>query len=186
MPVLPFTKHEKKLMMELAEQGIATHPRIPLSQIPQALQQNHGVFVTLFLDGELRGCIGRILTTQPLYKTIIQCAKEAAYDDPRFLPLAAAERKRIAIEISVLTSPVLLASRDQEHLLSKLTSEEGLIIKYHVTMATFLPQVWEQLPDKQAFLEALCYKAHLPPNTWQDSRAEIYVYKVEKIVTVNS
>lgn len=177
------TKKEQQFLLQLARNAIA-HRSESLSPLPNGisphLKERHGVFVTLTIHHELRGCIGHLLPTGMVYKSVIDNAVNAAYHDPRFLPVAKEEVEQLEIEISLLTDPVRLDYIDASHLLKKLDTKEGLILKKGMKTATFLPQVWEQIPDKKEFLSELCMKAYLDENAWQDSDVEVYAYKVEK------
>ena len=116
----------------------------------------------------------------PLYEAVIKNAVSAAYSDPRFPPLTKEEANKLEIEISVLTEPIKLDYTNTVDLLKKLNPDLGIIIKKGFATATFLPQVWEQLPDKKQFLANLCLKANISPEAWKDSNIEVYAYKVEK------
>jgi AmmeMemoRadiSam system protein A len=136
-------------------------------------------FVTLTENGELRGCIGSLETRQELYKDIIENALNASFNDYRFMPLRKEELDKIKIEISVLTKPQKLEYKDENDLLKKLSPDMGIILAKNMRSATFLPQVWDQLPDKIEFLEHLSTKAGLKKDDWKD--AEYEYYTVEKI-----
>lgn len=131
------------------------------------LSMSRGAFVTLSREGCLRGCIGIIETGQPLEEIIPYCATGAAFRDPRFTGLTETELAGVQIEISLLSPPTPLQANSREHLLSQLeVGEDGLILEQGQHRATFLPQVWEQLPDPDQFLERLLLKAGLPRDHW--------------------
>lgn len=154
--------------------------RIDAAQVDPALKEQRGVFVTLTLNGELRGCIGHLQPTQELYLDVIENAVNAAVNDPRFEPLKLAGLKMVEIEISVLELPRELAYKDRNDLLAKLNpSRDGVILKQGSYEATYLPQVWADFPSKEAFLSSLCQKAGLPPDEWEKGRLEVQVYGVE-------
>lgn len=134
-------------------------------------------FVTLTLSGSLRGCIGSLEARQPLFQDIINNAINAAFHDYRFNPLEENELKRVRIEISVLSPPEKLGIGSK--VFNKIDNKMGLILKLSGRSATFLPQVWEQVPDKEVFLEELAMKAGLGSDDWKD--AEIWFYRVEKV-----
>lgn len=139
-----------------------------------------GCFVTLQKDGGLRGCIGNIEATRPLIDSVKENALNAAFKDPRFPPLEASELSSIDIEISVLSVPQSLQYRDAHDLVEKLNPGiHGVIIAKDWHSATFLPQVWRQLPRKRSFLEHLCLKAGLDRNCWKDGDLSVRVYTVE-------
>ena len=138
-------------------------------------------FVTLTLGNNLRGCIGCLDAEEnPLWKNIQENAINAGFSDPRFPQLSKQEIDKIKIEVSVLTNPEKLEFSDENDLLSKIDKDMGIILKKGVKSATFLPQVWEQLPDKIKFLQHLCLKAGLDKNAWKSDNIEIFYYRVEK------
>jgi AmmeMemoRadiSam system protein B/AmmeMemoRadiSam system protein A len=125
------------------------------------------VFVTLKRDGRLRGCIGSPVAWRPLGEDVVDNACKAAQADPRFAPMSPAELADLELSVSVLTAPVPMTVRDQDDLLAQLRpGVDGLIIEDQGRRALFLPSVWEQLPDKQAFLGHLKAKAGMPPDHW--------------------
>jgi len=139
-----------------------------------------GTFVTLTKGGRLRGCIGHIIPQGPLFEGVKANAVNAAFRDPRFRPLQADELAQVKIEVSILTEPLPLRYKDKEDLLSQLKpGVDGLIIKKGYHQATFLPQVWEQLPQKEAFLSQLCLKAGLNGDAWEKGDLEVSVYQVQ-------
>ena len=137
-------------------------------------------FVTLTMFKQLRGCIGSLHATRPLWKDVQENAIHAAFHDPRFPPLDESEIKKIHVEVSILSIPEQLVYKDEQDLLKKLTKNMGLILKSGFCSATFLPQVWEELPDKIEFLENLSMKAGLDKNAWK--QAEFWFYTVKKEV----
>jgi len=177
------TKKEQEFLLKSAKDAILNYPKtasLDSNKLSSTLKEKRGVFVTLTIHGQLRGCIGTIEPIMPLYEAVIKNSANAAYSDPRFPPLTKEEADKLAIEISVLTKPVKLNYTDTADLLKKLNHDLGIIIKKGFATATFLPQVWEQLPDKEQFLANLCLKANLSPEAWKDSSIEVYAYKVEK------
>ncbi len=146
----------------------------------EALQARRGTFVTLKINGQLRGCIGNIVAHDTIVDSVRQNAVNAAFRDPRFAPLSAAEFDDVDIEVSILTEPKPLSFTDARDLLSKLhANEDGVIIRRGGASATFLPQVWEQLPRPEAFLSHLCLKAGLPADAWERSGLEVLTYRVQ-------
>lgn len=142
--------------------------------------EKRGTFVTLTIHGNLRGCIGHIIPQESLIEGIRENAVNAAFRDPRFRPLTQDEWENVHIEISILTEPKPLAYTDGQDLLSKLRPGiDGVIIKKGFHQSTFLPQVWEQLPDKKAFLNHLCLKAGLGGNAWENGDLEVSTYQVQ-------
>jgi len=147
---------------------------------PQHLQEPRGTFVTLTKNGSLRGCIGHLVAREPVIEGVRQNSINAAFKDPRFPPLSRDEFDRIKIEVSVLTEPVPLEYSDGRDLLEKLQPGlDGVIIRKGSHQATFLPQVWEQLPDKKKFLSHLCLKAGLPADAWASGGLEVSIYRVQ-------
>jgi len=125
------------------------------TKIPLAIKSKHGVFVTLTINDSLRGCIG-IIKPIPLWEGVISAARSSAFSDPRFIPLSEEEYKQISIEISILSKPVKV-TRDE------IKKGDGLIVNKGYRSALFLPQVWDQLPEKEEFINQLFMKAGLSP-----------------------
>lgn len=139
-----------------------------------------GTFVTLTEKGNLRGCIGHIIPRETLIEGVRENAINAAFRDPRFPPLRAEEWRDVKIEVSILTDPRPLSYTDAQDLLEKVRPGiDGLIIKKGYYQATFLPQVWEQLPDRKEFLTHLCYKAGLDGDEWKKGDLEVSTYQVQ-------
>jgi AmmeMemoRadiSam system protein A len=137
-------------------------------------------FVTLHLDELLRGCIGSIDPRRPLAEDVAGNARAAAFHDPRFEPLTAAEFDEVAIEVSVLSPRTALAAASEAEAAQKLRpGVDGVYLEYAGYAATFLPQVWESLPDPVDFLAALRQKARLPARFW-DPAIRLTRYTVEK------
>jgi len=139
-------------------------------------------FVTLTekSTGDLRGCIGSLIPRQELWKDVQENAINAAFSDYRFSPLEKNELNKVKIEVSILSIPKSLKYKDEKDLLSKLNPKLGLILKKGFSSATFLPQVWEQLPDKIEFLENLAQKAGLNKNDWKTASFEFYTVEKEE------
>jgi AmmeMemoRadiSam system protein A len=155
-------------------------PQIDWKDLPKRFQEQLGTFVTITIDGNLRGCIGHIIPRETLLEGIRENAINAAFRDPRFPPLTREEFDKTEIEISILTAPQELPYIDAEDLLNKLRpGKDGVIIKKGYREATFLPQVWDQLPDKQEFLTHLCMKAGLSHDTWRKEKLQVSTYQVQ-------
>jgi AmmeMemoRadiSam system protein A len=134
-----------------------------------ALDRPGATFVTLTQAGELRGCIGTLEALRALRLDVEHNTRHAALRDPRFAPLTAAERTITRIEVSLLSAPVSLAVAGEDDLLQRLRpGEDGIVLAYRDRRATFLPQVWESLPEPRAFLAALKQKAGLGARFWDD------------------
>lgn len=179
------TDEDRKSLLKLARSVIAaelfTGSEIERPQaLAEALKENRGCFVTLHKQGLLRGCIGTIEPVRSLVSNVEENARNAAFSDPRFPPLEVDELPAVEIEISVLTVPAIIAYQDAEDLKQKLQPGiHGVIISKDWHSATFLPQVWEQLPDKEVFLGHLCQKAGMHKNCWKDKDITVKVYKAE-------
>ncbi len=146
----------------------------------QALQARCGTFVTLKIDDQLRGCIGSLSASAPMAEGVRDNALNAAFHDPRFAPLRRTELDQVHIEVSVLTEPTPLDYANADDLLAKLKPGiDGVIIKKGFASATFLPQVWDQLPQPKAFLSHLCTKAGLPAGHWREGDLSVQVYQVQ-------
>ena len=146
----------------------------------QSYNSHCGTFVTLKIDDQLRGCIGNLTANEPLSEGVRRNAINAAFHDPRFPPLTERELEKVDIEVSILTEPQPLEYVDGEDLISKLrVNVDGVIIRKGHASATFLPQVWEQLPDPEDFLEHLCLKAGLSSNDWRNSKLDVLTYQVQ-------
>lgn len=173
------SKEEKDFMLKLARDALnkAVRGEKPPSpkDIPAAAQTISGCFVTLTKKGNLRGCIGYIEGIKPLYQAIIDNAKNSALGDPRFPNVSPDELKSLKVEVSVLTKPVSIDYTDIEDLLSKIeVGIDGIILRKGHRQSTYLPQVWDQLPDKVEFLEHLAMKAGLDRNDWKDAEYKKY------------
>lgn len=144
------------------------------------LRQAGATFVTLKKDGRLRGCIGSLEALRPLAEDVAHNALGAAFRDPRFPALAAAEWPRCQLEVSLLSKPRPVRFADEDDLLAKIRpGEDGLILEAEGRRGTFLPQVWESLPDARAFLTELVRKAGLPADT-RLARCKLFRYRVVK------
>ena len=131
------------------------------------LQEPGACFVTLTQQGELRGCIGTLEARRPLLTDVKANALAAAFQDPRFSPLVAGELEHTEIEVSLLSSMQAMNFSSQADALAQLRpGVDGVLFEYSHFRATFLPQVWEQLPDASAFMAHLKRKAGLPPDFW--------------------
>lgn len=139
--------------------------------------KNGACFVTLTLDGKLRGCIGTLEAYQSLYQDVIDNSISSAFNDFRFNPLTFEEFDKIKIEVSVLSNPKELGNGSI--VFDKINKDMGIILKKGLHSSTFLPQVWEQISDKTEFLEHLSVKAGLGTDDWK--KAKLWFYKVEKV-----
>ncbi|MFT7861058.1 MAG: AmmeMemoRadiSam system protein A, partial [Sulfurimonas sp.] len=145
------------------------------------LLEDGATFVTLHYQKQLRGCIGSVLAHTSILEDIINNAQSAAFSDPRFTPLDVSELDELDIEVSVLTAPEHVEYNDFDDLLTKIVPEkDGLILQKASYQGTFLPQVWEELPSVEKFLEHLSYKAGADPSIFE-KHPGIYRYRVEAI-----
>ena len=157
------TDEDRKNLLRLArtaiEAKVKASSKIQRPDMTSGLKKKKGCFVTLHKDGILRGCIGTIEPVKTLIFNVEENALNAAFHDPRFPAVAIDELPTIDIEISVLTVPKKLDFKDGEDLIKKLKPKiHGVILSQGWQSATFLPQVWEQLPDSEDFLNHLCQK----------------------------
>ncbi len=180
----------KQELVKFARKTLESHFEGEELEIPEEIKKKYSEekasFVTLTKNENLRGCIGSLEAVEgrPLWEDIQKNVLNAAFQDPRFSPLEKQELEEIKIEISVLTKPRELEFNSSEELLKKLNSNLGVILtdKNSGRTSTFLPQVWEQIPDKKVFLNHLCAKAGLNPDYWKNpENIKIEVYEVEKI-----
>ncbi len=176
------------LLLEIARKSIEEEfvkkPLINKDELLQKfpnLAKNGAVFVTLTQNGNLRGCIGSLIARRSLLEDLISHAKNAAFEDPRFLPLSKEEFEKTDVEISLLSETSVLNYSDIEDLKSKIKPNvHGVILQLNGRSATFLPQVWEQLPSFELFFSHLCQKAGLRENCLQN-HPQIFTYTVRKI-----
>ncbi len=144
------------------------------------LEEEGAVFVTLSTQGSLRGCIGSLVAHRKLYEDIIYNARSAAFNDPRFKPLSKEEFELINIEVSILSKPKPLIYDTIDALKSRLkVGIDGVVLKSGFNQATFLPQVWEQLPTFELFFSHLCQKAGLQSECLKH-HPDILTYQVQE------
>jgi AmmeMemoRadiSam system protein A len=145
------------------------------------LAKDGAAFVTLKYDSNLRGCIGSIIAHTRLLDDVMHNAISAGFGDPRFKPLSPEELSHLNLEVSVLSEPEVLEYENYKDLVKKIRPNiDGLILKHGRYQGTFLPQVWEQLPSAELFLEHLSMKAGANPSIYQE-HPTIYRYGVEHI-----
>jgi AmmeMemoRadiSam system protein A len=183
------TENQGQILVRLARATIAARlgladtisKLIPGNSLADpAFQEQRGTFVTLKIRNQLRGCMGCLTPSESILAGIQRNATNAAFNDPRFPPLTAPELAEAEIEISILTNPRELEYSDGSDLLKKLRPNiDGVIISKGVARATFLPQVWEQLPRTEDFLAHLCRKAGLSPDAWQKGEMEVAIYQAQ-------
>ena len=145
-----------------------------------AFREKRGTFVTLKIKGQLRGCMGCLAPSETILEGIQRNAINAAFNDPRFPALTPIELDQAEIDISILTSPLELEYAEGNDLLDKLRPNiDGVIINKGLARATFLPQVWDQLPRTEDFLAHLCRKAGLYPDEWKEGGLGVSIYQVQ-------
>ena len=169
----------RESIQQSLQTGRALH--IDLESIPNSLRKPGASFVTLTLNGQLRGCIGHLEATQALVQDVVENAALAALRDPRFTPLTVQEFEMVEISLSILSTPEPLFFTSEEDLLNKIRPGiDGLILKEGGQQGTFLPSVWESLPDPEDFLRRLRQKAGLRADYWSDSLQILY-YTAQRI-----
>jgi AmmeMemoRadiSam system protein A len=150
-------------------------------KLPASLTKDRACFVTLRENGQLRGCIGSLEASQPLYLDIIENAISAATRDPRFPPVSTEEINKLEIHVSILSPREPMQFKDEQDLLEQLRpGVDGIVIRDGWYKATFLPSVWESLPEKSDFLNQLKLKAGLAQNHWSDTMS-VERYTAESI-----
>jgi AmmeMemoRadiSam system protein A len=137
--------------------------------------------VTLTIQGRLRGCIGGLQASQPLALDVQEHAAAAASQDYRFPPVTPEEVGQLEIEISRLSPSRELLYTDADDLLAKLRpAVDGVVLRRGMQRATFLPQVWEKIPNPADFLTQLCYKMGAPGDLWRREHLQVLTYQVEE------
>lgn len=189
-----FSEAERRALLALAREAIRARlageapvlphglPRsIAWGSLPPALGAPGAAFVTLHRGGELRGCIGSLEARRPLAEDVAANARAAAFEDPRFPPLAPWELADLAIHLAILGPSVALPAESEAELLATLRpGHDGLVLVDGPHRATFLPAVWESLPDPRDFLAHLKHKAGLPRDYWSPT-LRFRRYSVETI-----
>ncbi len=183
----PLTSEEKQTLLRLARQALEMGvrgeklPPLEMASLPPRLREDGASFVTLTHQGQLRGCIGALEAYQPLAEDVREHAIAAALNDYRFPPVQTGELNEIQIEVSRLTAPAPLAYSTSEDLLAKLRPHvDGVVLRDGLRRSTFLPQVWEKIPEAADFLDNLCYKMGASPDTWRRKHLDVLVYQVEE------
>lgn len=173
MPNQTLPPRDQTILIDIARTSIGhglAHGR-PYEADPKqfegVLTEPRASFVTLKLEGQLRGCIGRLEPDGPLVCGVARNAYAAAFQDPRFDPLTEPESRHIRVHISVLSPPVPMAFIDEDDLLRQLRpGVDGLVLESGRCRGTFLPTVWQTLPEPKLFLDQLKVKAGLHPDAW--------------------
>ncbi len=164
-----YSREEKALILETAAKSIRyfwEHKKelsVDPEDFPPALREKRAAFVTLKKRADLRGCIGSIVATRPLISDVAHNAHAAAFLDSRFLPLTPVEWSDLHLSVSVLTEPVPISFSDEDSFYAQLVpGRDGLILRDGSRSATFLPSVWESLPEPRSFIRHLKRKAGIP------------------------
>jgi AmmeMemoRadiSam system protein A len=187
VPDFHLTKADREVLHRIARQAILhgleseAPPTVDLEGLSQILLEPGAAFVTLQLDGRLRGCIGSLLPRRSLAEDVAHNAYGAAFGDFRFPPLSLSEFPRLELHISVLTPLVRMEVESREELLKILRPGiDGLVLDDPPHRSTFLPQVWESLPDPEDFVGELLVKGGLPRDHWS-STLKVERYSVVEI-----
>jgi AmmeMemoRadiSam system protein A len=145
------------------------------------LKQDGASFVTLHQGGQLRGCIGTLVAIQPLFRDVADHAIAAGTQDYRFPPVSAADLPALGYEISVLSPAVPLVYNNPADLLQQIIpGVHGVVLVSGQSRATFLPQVWNSIPQKEEFLNQLCLKMGVPAKAWIKEKFDVLVYEVQE------
>jgi hypothetical protein len=178
---------EQEMLLKIAREALEESvrgeplPKVNLELLPEALQQNGASFVTLTINDRLRGCIGTLEAYQPLAKDVQEHSMAAALQDFRFPNVQPAELPKIEIEVSALTPRASLHYNDPQDLVQKLRPGiDGVILQDGFRKATFLPQVWEKIPDPELFLSQLCMKMGAPADLWRNKPLQVFIYQVQE------
>ena len=183
----PLSIEHKNILLVLARKSIELVVnnlpplRINKEEYSPPLNQNGASFITLSRQGDLRGCIGALEAYQSLVEDVYEHASAAAINDYRFQPVTPGELESIHIEISRLTRPIPLSYKQPADLPGLLRpGTDGVILRDGFRRATFLPQVWGQLPDAQDFLTHLCQKMGVNGGLWRQKLLQVDIYEVEE------
>jgi AmmeMemoRadiSam system protein A len=184
---MTLSTEERALLLDLAREAVTyaargeDPPTVDMDEVPEGVKRQRASFVTLKKHGQLRGCIGSLEARRPLVLDVQQNAVGAAMRDPRFPRVRLEEVDELTIELSVLSEPEPLRYESVEDLCRKLRpGVDGVVIARGWQRATFLPQVWEKLPDERQFLDRLCLKAGLTPQAYASGDVDVYTYQVQK------
>jgi len=174
---------QKKMILCIARDAISrelgNEKRPGFVELPAELLEKRASFVTLTIGGHLRGCIGMLEACRPLAEDVAANACAAAFEDPRFDPLTEEEFEYLEIHISVLSPPEELVFSSEEDALRQIRpGVDGVILQDGFRRGTFLPSVWEELPEKNLFWSHLKKKAGLPADYWSD-RIRVFRYTTE-------
>lgn len=160
-----FSQHEREQLLELAHESILSaleRREISLDPPTQHFSEPRGAFTSLYLRGELRGCVGDVLPVSSVYRAVAETARAAAFEDTRFYPVTLSEAPHLQIELSILTPPRPIAAEEVE------IGKHGLLISLGGRRGLLLPQVpIDRQWDRDTFLQQTCLKAGLSTDAWQ-------------------
>jgi len=177
--------HEGELAVKIARESIkralkGERVKSEDFRFSEKFNEKRGVFVTLYKNGELRGCIGFPYPILPLKEALIRAALSAAFEDPRFLPVRAEEMSRIRISVTILSEPEKLTCRAEERPDKIEIGKHGIIVRRGIFQGLLLPQVATEYGwDAKTFLTQTCLKAGLPPESWLDEDTEVLIFTGE-------
>lgn len=178
---------DRQILLRVAREAIravvegGALPQLDLKACSEDLRMDGASFVTLTIADQLRGCIGTLEAYQPLILDVQEHAVAAATQDYRFPPVGEEEVPLLQIEISRLTPTRPLEYSDWQELIAKLRpGVDGVLIRDGFQRATFLPQVWEKVPDPQEFMTHLCNKMGAPGDRWRTKKLDVSIYQVEE------
>lgn len=156
-------------------------PRVPEGHVAKKLRAAAACFVSVYVDGMLRGCVGSHEAFEPLYQNIIRNAIDATTLDFRFSPIQKHELANLSVEVSVLTPLKKIKPKSIKSLIAFLEKERpGILIEHGERRALFLPQVWKTLPSPHDFLSHLSLKAGLSPSAWREAETTYWIFSVRK------
>ena len=187
MGLMSLTNQQQQLLLKIAKDSIAHGLKyhaaleINIKDYPRELQAIRATFVTLEINGNLRGCIGMLEAIRPLVVDIAENAFSAAFRDPRFPPVSEHEFSKLEIHLSILSPSEPISFESEEDLIRQLCPhEDGLIMQEDGLRGTFLPSVWDSLPESHQFLQHLKLKTGLPSDYWSDT-LRVWRYRCEII-----
>ncbi|MBN2112259.1 AmmeMemoRadiSam system protein A [Candidatus Woesearchaeota archaeon] len=181
---MKLTKEDGKSLIKLARDAISSAFKDRDLEVNSSLKEKYsekrGAFVTLTIEGELRGCIGYTEALFPLWETVTKAAQSAAFQDPRFNPLTEEEFRDVKIEISVLTKPELIEGDKKDYAKKIEIGKHGLVVETGFSAGLLLPQVFtEYNADAKKALEMTCQKAGLPSGAWQEKDCRVYRFSAQ-------
>lgn len=187
VPEQQLSEEDRIFLLKLARKTIENSindtlpPNIDSAGLSPILKEQGASFVTLTYKGSLRGCVGALEPYQSLAEDVREHAQAAAFEDYRFPPVQAKEIDDIEIEISYLSKPKPLNYENPADLAKLLRPNiDGVVLRDGFKRATFLPQVWEKIPDAEEFLEELCMKMGAQPDLWRRKKLQVFTYQVEE------